>query len=82
MLQHRPSISLERIKPSFSKISPMSGLKRLFGMEGVINLGKGFLKIAIVGTVLWTVLWPERGNLEAVLELTVRKQAREATSFI
>jgi len=67
VLQHRPSISLDRITPKFSKLSPLNGLKKIFGMEGLINLGKGFLKIAVVGTVLWTVLWPERGNLEAVL---------------
>ena len=67
VLQHRPSISLDRITPKFSKLSPLSGLKKMFGMEGLINLGKGILKIAVVGTVLWTVLWPERGNLEGIL---------------
>ena len=67
VLQHRPSISLERIAPNFSKLSPLSGLKKMFGLDGVINLGKGILKIALVGTILWTVLWPERGNLEALL---------------
>jgi flagellar biosynthetic protein FlhB len=39
----------------------------MFGLDGIINLGKGLIKIAIIGTVLWTVLWPERGNLEALL---------------
>jgi flagellar biosynthetic protein FlhB len=67
LLQHRLSISFERIAPNFSKLSPLSGLKKMFGMDGVINLGKGIIKIAIIGTVLWTVLWPERGNLEALL---------------
>ena len=67
LVQHRPSISLERIAPNFSKLSPLSGLKKMFGLEGVINLGKGLIKIVIVGTVLWTVLWPERGNLEGLL---------------
>ncbi|HEX7725823.1 MAG TPA: flagellar biosynthesis protein FlhB [Rhizomicrobium sp.] len=67
IVQHRPSISFERIAPDFSKLSPLSGLKKMFGMDGVINLGKGLIKIAIIGTVLWTVLWPERGHLEALL---------------
>ncbi|HEY2033822.1 MAG TPA: flagellar biosynthesis protein FlhB [Rhizomicrobium sp.] len=67
VLQHRPSIALDRITPKFSKLSPLNGLKKMFGTEGIINLAKGFVKIAVVGTVLWTVLWPERGNLEAVL---------------
>ena len=70
VLQHRPSIALDRIMPNMSKLSPMSGLKRIFGFEGVLNLGKGLLKIAVVGSVLWTVLWPERGNLEGILTHT------------
>ena len=67
VLQSRPTIALDRITPDLSKLSPLKGLKRLFGLEGLSNLGKGLLKIAIVGSVVWTVLWPERGNLEAIL---------------
>lgn len=67
ILQHRPSIAFDRIAPNFSKLSPLSGLKKMFGMDGIINLSKGILKIGIVGGVMWTVLWPERGKLGAVL---------------
>jgi flagellar biosynthetic protein FlhB len=67
ILQSRPSFAFDRIKPDFAKISPLSGLKRMFGLDGVTNLGKGFLKMAIVGSVVWTVLWPERGSLEGFL---------------
>jgi flagellar biosynthesis protein FlhB len=67
ILQSRPSIALDRIKPDFGKLSPLKGLKRMFGLDGITNLGKGFLKIAVVGSVVWTVLWPERGNLEGFL---------------
>jgi flagellar biosynthetic protein FlhB len=67
VLQARPSIALDRIKPSFGKLSLLKGLKRMFGLDGLTNLGKGLLKIAIVGSVVWTVLWPERGKLERFL---------------
>jgi flagellar biosynthetic protein FlhB len=68
LLQHRPVFALERLIPDFSKISPQSGLQRLFGMDGVTNLGKGLVKMAIVGTVVWTTLWPMRGQLGSTLE--------------
>jgi len=68
VLQHRPIFTPDRIMPDFSRVSPQSGLKRLFGMDGVTNLGKGILKIAIVGTVVWTTLWPMRGQLGAALD--------------
>jgi flagellar biosynthetic protein FlhB len=67
LIQHRPIFTLERMKPDFAKISPLKGLKRMFGAEGLANLVKGLLKIAAVGVALWTVLWPERGRLEAVM---------------
>jgi flagellar biosynthetic protein FlhB len=67
VLQNRPSLNPEKLIPDFSKISPMAGFKRLFGLEGWINLLKGLLKIALVGMAIWTQLWPERGTLEAIL---------------
>jgi flagellar biosynthesis protein FlhB len=67
MVQHRPVLSLERLKPSFSKISITGGMKRLFGLDGWVNLLKGLIKIAIVSVAIWTQLWPERAGLEALL---------------
>lgn len=60
--------STERIKPDLSKLSPMSGLKRMFGIDGLSNLLKGILKIGIVGVAVFTTLWPMRGLLAAVLD--------------
>lgn len=37
--------------PDFSRMSPLSGLKRLFGLHGVTELGKALLKLAVVGGV-------------------------------
>jgi len=67
MLQSRPGFSLDKIAPDFSKVSPLAGLKRLFGAEGWMNLLKGLAKMAVVGVAIWTQLWPERHNLEAIL---------------
>ena len=68
LIQHRPVFTFERIKPDLSKLSLTKGLKRMFGVEGVLNLGKGIVKIAIVGAAIWTQVWPERNTLESVLD--------------
>ncbi len=70
VLQSRPSLSFDKIIPDFSKVSPIAGFKRMFGVEGWMNLVKGLAKIAIVGVAIWTQLWPERGGLEAILNQT------------
>jgi flagellar biosynthesis protein FlhB len=67
LIQHGPVFTFEKIKPDLSKLSLISGLKRMFGFDGFTNLLKGLLKITIVGAAVWTQLWPERGGLAAVL---------------
>ena len=67
VLQSRPSFSLDKIAPDFSKVSPMAGFQRLFGAESWMNLVKGLIKIVIVGVAIWTQLWPERGALDSIL---------------
>jgi flagellar biosynthetic protein FlhB len=67
VLQSRPGFSFDKIVPDFSKVSPLAGFKRMFGVEGWMNLVKGLAKIAVVGVAIWTQLWPERGGLEAIL---------------
>lgn len=67
VLQARPNFVPDRIKPDLSKLSLLKGFQRLFGLEGVTNLVKGALKVLIVGAVVWTTLWPIRGQLEGLL---------------
>ncbi len=41
----------EKIKPEFSKISPMAGLKRMFSARSLVEFLKGILKLVIVAFV-------------------------------
>lgn len=34
-----------------SRISPLNGLKRMFGMQGLIEMGKGLLKVTLLGAI-------------------------------
>lgn len=36
-----------------SRINPLSGLKRIFGWQGLIELGKGLAKLALLGAIAW-----------------------------
>jgi flagellar biosynthetic protein FlhB len=67
LVQGRPAFSAEKLMPDLGKLSPISGLKRMFGMDGWINLLKGLVKIGIVGAAIWMQLWPERNAMENVL---------------
>lgn len=43
------------LMPKASRINPLSGLKRMFGMTGLIEMGKGLAKLGVLGTIAW--LW-------------------------
>ena len=66
IIQHRLVWSFEVLKPKLSKISPAAGLKRIFSKQSLVNLGKGLIKVVLVGSVLTALMWPERGRLEAL----------------
>lgn len=65
----------ENLAPKGSRINPLSGLKRMFGMQGLIELGKSLLKLVLMGAITaWWVsdnlvklLGLGRGTLEAQL---------------
>jgi flagellar biosynthetic protein FlhB len=67
MLQHRLVWSGESLKPSFNKISPASGFKRIFGKQAAANFAKGLFKLIALGSVMSAILWPERHRLESML---------------
>lgn len=50
----------ERLAPDFSRVSPLAGMKRIVSLQGVMRLGFGLLKVAIVTTVAGVTLWLRR----------------------
>jgi flagellar biosynthetic protein FlhB len=66
---HRPMLTAEPLMPKLERISPGSGIKRMFGKESWIAFAKTLLKLAAVGAVLWATLWPEVGSLVRLIQL-------------
>ncbi|SON56201.1 Flagellar biosynthetic protein FlhB [Hartmannibacter diazotrophicus] len=69
MIQHRPVLSGEGLKPKFSKVSPLAGLKRLFSAEALVNFAKGLLKMSLVGAVLFLIMWPQRRYMAPMVSM-------------
>jgi flagellar biosynthetic protein FlhB len=67
MIQHRLVWSGESLKPQFSKISPLAGMKRLFSKQAIANFVKGLIKLLVVGGVMTALLWPQRNRLEGLV---------------
>lgn len=54
------------IAPKASRLNPMSGLKRMVGVQGWIELGKGLAKLTLLGTIAF--VWM-RGRLAGLVGL-------------
>jgi len=55
LLQNPLRMAPKRIKPEASKISPAKGLKRIFGLQGLVEFGKSLFKLASVAGVGFAV---------------------------
>ncbi|MFM5953669.1 MAG: flagellar biosynthesis protein FlhB [Novosphingobium sp.] len=54
------------LMPKGSRLNPLSGLKRMFGAQGWIEVGKGILKVTLLGGIAY--VWA-RSNLADLLGL-------------
>jgi flagellar biosynthesis protein FlhB len=63
------------LAPKPSRLNPLKGLQRMFGPNGLIEIGKGLAKVGLMGTIAW--VWAQghipdlirlgRGNLHGQL---------------
>jgi flagellar biosynthesis protein FlhB len=63
MLQSRPQITAQAIKPQWSKINPKTGIKRLVGTKALFDAGKTMTKTAVVGVAAFIAIWPRLTSL-------------------
>ena len=69
MVQHKPLFTFEKVKPKWSKISPLAGLKRMFSANNFNEFGKTVAKFAIVAVMTFLIVMPERDRLETVVTM-------------
>jgi len=60
------NLSFGVLAPDFSRLSPLSGLKRIFSMRGLVELSKAFLKFLLVAAVAVVFLWLHTDDLLAL----------------
>ncbi len=56
----------ENLLPKGSRINPAAGLKRMFGANGWIEMGKSVAKVGLLGTIAW--YWAD-GRMETLARL-------------
>ncbi len=60
-----------KLNPDFGKLSPIKGLQRLFGIDGLMQSLKSFLKLFAVALITWMIVNPRLAALRMMPGLEV-----------
>jgi flagellar biosynthetic protein FlhB len=92
LAQTRGLLSWTPLAPRLEKISPMGGLRRIFGVEGLVELVRSLAKLGLVGGALWFAVddparWqalfhaPSGAMLAAAMEAALRLMLATLVAF-
>ncbi|HNB26095.1 MAG TPA: flagellar biosynthesis protein FlhB [Alphaproteobacteria bacterium] len=74
--------SLDSIAPKLDKISPLSGLKRMFSARSLAEFVRGLLKIAVVGSVAMLLIVPEVAHLNKLIGMEMVQLLGETKALL
>ncbi|MFI5003200.1 MAG: EscU/YscU/HrcU family type III secretion system export apparatus switch protein, partial [Reyranellales bacterium] len=63
VFQNAPGIALERVRPQWSRISPLGGWRRVFGTQGYVEFLKSVFKFAAIAVVCLILLGASRTSI-------------------
>jgi flagellar biosynthetic protein FlhB len=66
LLQTGFLFAAQRLKPDFSRLNPLNGIKRIFSSHGLMELGKASLKLLVVGYFAYDFL---SSNISSLMSL-------------
>ena len=56
LLQNSPRLVLDRVRPNFSRLSPVQGWSRIYGSQGRVEFAKALFKMVSVSLIVGVVL--------------------------
>jgi flagellar biosynthetic protein FlhB len=76
------NFSIKAMMPKASKLNPMNGLKRMFGIQSIINLFKSLLKFILVAGTMYLVLRMEYSELLTLSQMSLEPALAKAGAII
>ena len=70
------------LEPKANRISPLTGLKRIFSSRGLVELAKGLFKVAVVTVITYWTIAGEMNNLIALVDSGVPQILVSSTSVL
>ncbi|MGD1876889.1 MAG: flagellar biosynthesis protein FlhB [Kiloniellaceae bacterium] len=70
-IQNGIIVTTEQIQPKLSNIGFKRGFKKMFSMRALADFAKGLAKLAVVGVVVFIVVWPDRDTVLVIPTMAV-----------
>lgn len=80
--QTRGLVSFEALKPKFSKMNPINGIKKIFSLKGLVGLLKSILKITILGYVIFTKFSENFTSFPRLMEMEFSQVIAFGSAFL
>lgn len=52
--QTRGLFTMKAVKPKFSNLNPLSGIKKMFSMQAVVGILKGLIEVIVIGVMVYS----------------------------
>lgn len=82
LAQTRGLFTASKLKPDFKKLNPAKGLKNIFSLRGLVELGKSILKIVILGYVIYNQYVERLEQLPRLMEMEITQALFFAADFV
>lgn len=71
IVQTRGLVSFKAIKPKFSRMNPLSGLKNMVSLKGMVELLKSIIKIILLFYIIYSCIKSEINVLPKMIDMSV-----------
>ncbi|HHC72203.1 MAG TPA: flagellar type III secretion system protein FlhB [Thiotrichales bacterium] len=76
------TFSRKALQPKFSRLDPVKGMKKFVSINGLVELGKSILKVAIIAGVAWWLIAGDFGRLMNLGNLPVESAIAETFRLV
>lgn len=73
IVQTKGLVSFKSLKPKFSNLNPLNGIKKMFSLRGVIELLKSIIKISVLIYVVYDVLKDEIPSAYKMIDMSIEE---------
>lgn len=73
--QTKFNVAFKALRPKFSKLNPLKGIKKLFSLKNVVELLKSMIKISLLLILLYQILRDDMGQMASMTDMGVMSSA-------